>query len=111
MPKPFKILIGIAAVIAVALLVLSLGRQPQPFAEGSESAARLQPGSHTVRRPAFSRADGDVRIYEREPAATGGYRWPESIATQRQARRFPSAQLWHSMTTRLSLGRRAIRMI
>ena len=50
MHRVFKILVGLALMIALLLMVLSSGRQPEPFAEASESAARLLPGPHPVHR-------------------------------------------------------------
>jgi predicted dienelactone hydrolase len=44
MNKILKVLAGLVVVLLVAALVLSLGKQPQPFPEGTESAARLLPG-------------------------------------------------------------------
>ncbi len=44
MSKILKILAVVVAILVVAGIVLSLGKQPEPFPDGSESAARLQPG-------------------------------------------------------------------
>ncbi|MCZ6829824.1 MAG: hypothetical protein O7F73_09595 [Gammaproteobacteria bacterium] len=50
MHRVFKILLGLVLVIGLVLLVLSTGRQPEPFPESSESAARLLPGPHSVQQ-------------------------------------------------------------
>lgn len=42
-----KLLIGVV-LLAIVAAVLVLGKQPQPFTPGSNSAARLQPGSQQV---------------------------------------------------------------
>ena len=44
MPRYLKILLAVALLLVVIAVVLSTGRQPEPFAAGSRSAALLHPG-------------------------------------------------------------------
>lgn len=44
MNRILKVLAGIVVIAVVAGVILSLGKQPQPFPVGTESAARLLPG-------------------------------------------------------------------
>jgi hypothetical protein len=39
-----KVTLTLAALTGVAVLVLAVGKQPEPFASGTESASRLQLG-------------------------------------------------------------------
>ena len=48
MNKFLKVVIGLAVVVGLAAVILSNGRQADPFVEGTESASRLQPGPHHV---------------------------------------------------------------
>ena len=64
----FKIVLVLAVLIGVAVLVLARGKQPEPFASGTESASRLQLGPLAV-----ARLDTEFLDSTRPTAANGDY--------------------------------------
>jgi len=64
----FKIALVLAALIGAAVLVLAKGKQPEPFAPGTESASRLQFGPLAV-----ARLDTGFVDDTRPTAANGDY--------------------------------------
>jgi predicted dienelactone hydrolase len=68
MPRVVKILLAVALVLIVAAVLLSSGRQPQPFGAGTRSAALLHPGPFGV-----SSYDEDFVDESRPTMVNGSY--------------------------------------
>lgn len=68
MPRAVKIALGVGLALVVVAMILSSGRQPQPFAAGTRSAVLLQGGSLGV-----SSYDEDFVDESRATMANGDY--------------------------------------